>query len=77
MKYYKLTNSINIEEIGNYPQSILPISKGNIAIFGFRNELIPNIDLPKPALHKKTKETSYIKIDSISNLIFFVLKKSF
>ncbi|MFL0061296.1 hypothetical protein [Tenacibaculum maritimum] len=48
MKYYKLTNSINIEEIGNYPQSILPISKGNIATFGFRNELIPNIDLPKP-----------------------------
>jgi len=84
MKYYWLTNSLKTKEIGKYPQSISPISLGNITSINNENpfdDTVPinekKIQLPGPSIHPKSKTTSYLKIDTIGFTVFLVLKNYF
>lgn len=77
MKYYQISSSLSIKEIGKYPQSINPISVGNLSSLGFNNEYINNIILPKPVLHPKAKRTARVEIFHINTLTFLVLDQIF
>ncbi len=84
MKYYWLTNSLKIKEIGRYPQSILPVSLGNIDDFGDGNPIdLENpiddrtIELPEPVLHSRAKASTFLGIDTINFTVFLVIKNYF
>ncbi|KAF9659324.1 hypothetical protein HBA12_03495 [Tenacibaculum mesophilum] len=70
MRYYKLTFSNSIKEIGAFPQSEDCIL-GDIQQDFIPLEGIIDIDfkLPEPILEKKAKRTSYIKVVAISDFL--------
>lgn len=77
MSYYKLRNTIDIKQIGKYPQSVLPKSIGNIRELGYDNKRINNLLLPEPVLHAKAKLTTYLQIDIIDSFRFLVIQNRF
>jgi hypothetical protein len=67
MKYYKLTSSKNIKEVGAKPQS------EECLIGDIQKDFIPwegiidfDFKLPEPILEEKSKQTSYLKVIAIS-----------
>ncbi len=76
MKYYRLTNTLNIKEIGKYPQGILPVSLGGIRDLNFNQPININL-LPEPSIHNKAKLTTYLDTNFINSNIFLVFKNYF
>ncbi|WGH75602.1 hypothetical protein P8625_00120 [Tenacibaculum tangerinum] len=83
MKYFKLTFSNTIKELGKFPQS-------EECILGdIQQDFIPlegridfDFTLPEPILEKKAKKTSYVKVVAISDFLvidddFLAFLKSF
>lgn len=73
MKYYKLTFSSNLKEVGRIPQS------ENCNVGDIQKDFIPwqgkiNFDfkLPEPNLKKKSKQTSYINVVAIPSFFLVV-----
>lgn len=77
MKYYKISNSINIKEVGKYDQSE---SAHNIIPFwkdienGILNE---SMSVPEPIVHSKAKLTSYLTSVPINQSKFLIIRKEF
>lgn len=70
MKYYKLTFSSNINEVGTVPQSEECIM-GDIQqdFIPLQGEIDFDFKLPEPILEKKAKQTSHIKVVAISRFL--------
>lgn len=66
MKYFKLTFSSNIKEVGRIPQSEECIM-GDIQqdFIPWQGRIDFNFKLPEPNLEKKSKQTSFIKVVAI------------
>ncbi|MBT8265502.1 MAG: double-CXXCG motif protein [Bacteroidia bacterium] len=76
MNYYNLTNSLDTQVIGKYPQSILPKSIGNIRDIGEADGIV-EIIVPEPVIHNEAKATTYLKINHINSQKFLVLHQGF
>ena len=76
MKYYKLIDTLDLKEIGKYPQSITPFSLGDIRDLSYKKPI--NISsLPEPAIHPKAKATTCLDVVYINRNIFLVIKDYF
>jgi hypothetical protein len=78
MKYYWLTYSQNIQEIGKYEQSEITKVKGNINKLGQIGKIDDSqIILPEPIVDPKAKLTTYLSSIPINPLRFLILKNCF
>ncbi|MDO5655543.1 MAG: hypothetical protein Q4G27_05325 [Flavobacteriaceae bacterium] len=79
MKYYKLVESININEIGIYPQVTNTEKFFDTQEFGlgFNERIEKEFILPVPIMENKAKVTSIISVTAIDNSVFLVLKNYF
>ncbi len=74
MKYFKLTNSSNIEKIGVYPQCENIKDVGDVQKDFIPCQGVINFDfkLPEPNLEKKAKQTSLINVVAVPTLFLVI-----
>lgn len=78
MKYYRLTNSLDIHGIGKYPQSTgIKLIGYNTSEVGFKGPVEVPVVPPEAILQTKAKATTLLDIVSIDSLRFLVLKLDF
>lgn len=77
MKYFWLTNSLDIKVIGKYPQSEECLNYGDVYSIDYKNILKTLLHIPEPILDSKTNLTSYLSSVPINRLFFIILKLDF
>jgi len=77
MKYYWLKSSIDIKEVGKYPQNEETKSLGTIQDIDYNQFIIKGLIPPEPIIESKAKLTTYLECISISHLKFLTIKKNF